>query len=81
MKRALALVFLLGSAIGLSVSACSDDYTGGGCCKKCSSGKPCGDSCIASGSQCNAPPGCACYGYGDETDNASETVSETETSG
>jgi len=30
------------------------------CCRVCSSGKPCGDSCIASTSTCNKPPGCAC---------------------
>jgi endonuclease/exonuclease/phosphatase family metal-dependent hydrolase len=30
------------------------------CCKLCSSGKPCGDSCIAATSSCSQPPGCAC---------------------
>lgn len=33
---------------------------GGGCCRTCSTGKPCGDSCIARELQCNQPPGCAC---------------------
>jgi len=33
---------------------------GGGCCKHCSAGKPCGDSCIALDKVCTKPPGCAC---------------------
>jgi hypothetical protein len=31
------------------------------CCKRCSEGKPCGDSCISLNYQCHQPPGCACY--------------------
>lgn len=30
------------------------------CCKRCSNGKPCGDSCIARSKTCHKPPGCAC---------------------
>lgn len=30
------------------------------CCKFCSSGKPCGDSCISSRYTCHKGPGCAC---------------------
>lgn len=30
------------------------------CCKHCSKGKPCGNSCIARDKTCRAPPGCAC---------------------
>jgi hypothetical protein len=30
------------------------------CCRTCSSGKACGDSCISSRSVCRAGPGCAC---------------------
>jgi hypothetical protein len=39
-----------------------DDYGGGGggCCKYCSSGQPCGDSCIAANKTCHKPRGCAC---------------------
>lgn len=33
---------------------------GSGCCKYCSSGKACGDSCIASNKSCNVGGGCAC---------------------
>jgi hypothetical protein len=34
----------------------SDD----GCCKHCTKGQPCGDSCIAATAKCKQPPGCAC---------------------
>jgi hypothetical protein len=30
------------------------------CCKKCSKGKACGDSCISRSKQCHKGPGCAC---------------------
>lgn len=30
------------------------------CCRVCTSGKPCGDSCIAMDATCSQPPGCAC---------------------
>jgi hypothetical protein len=32
----------------------------GTCCKHCTKGKPCGNSCIAASSKCKQPPGCAC---------------------
>jgi hypothetical protein len=32
------------------------------CCKVCSAGKPCGDSCISKNYNCTKPPGCACQG-------------------
>jgi len=32
------------------------------CCKVCSKGKACGDSCIARDRICHLPPGCACDG-------------------
>lgn len=31
-----------------------------GCCKRCSKGKACGDSCIARDKTCHKGPGCAC---------------------
>lgn len=31
-----------------------------GCCKICSKGKACGDSCISRDYECHQPPGCAC---------------------
>ena len=30
------------------------------CCKHCTTGKPCGDSCITKNKTCTKPPGCAC---------------------
>jgi hypothetical protein len=30
------------------------------CCKMCSKGKACGDSCIAQNKRCSKGPGCAC---------------------
>ena len=30
------------------------------CCKRCSTGKPCGDSCIARNKTCRVGAGCAC---------------------
>lgn len=30
------------------------------CCRYCSKGKPCGDSCINRSYTCHQPPGCAC---------------------
>lgn len=32
------------------------------CCKVCSKGKACGDSCISRSYTCHQPPGCACDG-------------------
>jgi hypothetical protein len=30
------------------------------CCRKCTKGQPCGNSCIAANAKCKQPPGCAC---------------------
>lgn len=30
------------------------------CCKHCTTGKPCGNSCISRSSTCHRGPGCAC---------------------
>lgn len=32
------------------------------CCKVCTQGKACGNTCIAAWMQCNVGPGCACDG-------------------
>lgn len=34
----------------------------GACCRVCTTGQACGDSCIAGESTCNQPEGCACEG-------------------
>jgi len=58
----LAFVLLIG--IGPTfLSGCSpDESSTGPCCKVCSTGKPCGDSCIAKDKTCNKGSGCACGG-------------------
>ena len=33
-----------------------------GCCKICTQGKACGNTCIARDKQCHVGPGCACDG-------------------
>ncbi len=33
-----------------------------GCCKHCTVGKACGDTCIARDKTCHVGPGCACDG-------------------
>lgn len=38
----------------------SERATADRCCKICSKGKPCGDTCIAQDKTCHLPPGCAC---------------------
>jgi hypothetical protein len=39
----------------------TENYSGGStCCKYCTTGKPCGDSCISVNKTCNVGPGCAC---------------------
>ena len=30
------------------------------CCKHCTKGQPCGNSCISANAKCKQPPGCAC---------------------
>jgi hypothetical protein len=57
MVRGAALAVM---AIVLGVSAASCGDFGGECCKTCSKGKACGDSCIARDKSCNVGPGCAC---------------------
>jgi hypothetical protein len=32
------------------------------CCRECTNGKPCGDTCISATASCTRPPGCACAG-------------------
>jgi hypothetical protein len=30
------------------------------CCKHCTKGQPCGNTCISAKAKCKQPPGCAC---------------------
>lgn len=54
-----AAFMLLGSA---SITPCIASGGQAGCCKVCSKGKACGNSCIARDKQCHQPRGCACDG-------------------
>lgn len=40
----------------------SDQLIAAACCKICSKGKACGDSCISRSKQCHKGAGCACDG-------------------
>ncbi len=44
----------------LSITSCDKDDSS--CCKTCTVGKACGDSCIDKNKTCHEPPGCACDG-------------------
>lgn len=61
MKMFVIAAFLaLGSATaGPCAIASANAYA---CCKVCTKGKACGDSCIARDKQCHKGPGCACNG-------------------
>lgn len=55
----LSCIFLLSAAPVLT--GCSDGPTSSGtCCKVCSTGKACGDSCINKDETCHKGAGCAC---------------------
>jgi len=57
-----SILLISGSAIG--GSACTTDGGGGNyaCCKVCTTGKACGDTCISRSYECHVGPGCACDG-------------------
>jgi hypothetical protein len=44
----------------LRASEWVEQAQGQACCKRCTKGKPCGNSCIAATSKCKQPAGCAC---------------------
>ncbi len=53
----LALLLVTGPAAMIDPCAAT-----GACCKVCTKGKACGDSCIAKHLNCHKPRGCACNG-------------------
>lgn len=59
-----ALVLTLAAASGppLTSGCKSSSGPSSSCCKVCTTGKACGNSCIATTDTCNQPPGCACNG-------------------
>jgi hypothetical protein len=44
------------------------------CCRRCSAGKPCGDSCISRDKNCNVGPGCACSALGPPSSSDTQSV-------
>jgi hypothetical protein len=61
MMRALALFAAATLALGpAATDMCA--ARGGGCCRVCSAGKACGNSCIARSKTCHKGKGCACDG-------------------
>jgi hypothetical protein len=62
MKTLLAAIAM--SAVSLTGAAapiCGSAYAAS-CCKTCSAGKACGDSCISRSKSCHKGKGCACNG-------------------
>lgn len=58
----LAIALATTTVVGSAAPLCAAGAEGYTCCKRCSAGKPCGDSCIAKTSKCTKPKGCACQG-------------------
>jgi hypothetical protein len=59
----IALVAMtLAAASGPPLTAACGDKSGTGpnCCKVCTTGKACGDTCIAASDTCHVGAGCAC---------------------
>lgn len=56
----LAAMLVIGPA---NVNPCNAAFAASvACCKVCSKGKACGNSCIARNKTCHQPRGCACDG-------------------
>jgi hypothetical protein len=58
--RVLIVTIPLSLAVG-APSGCGSN-TSGVCCKTCTTGKACGDSCISRDKTCQVGAGCACNG-------------------
>ncbi len=61
MKRMLLVLTLALLPLIPFTTAC--DSTDSGCCRICTTGKACGDSCIAQNETCRVGSGCACNGW------------------
>ncbi len=58
-----ALALTLAAASGPPLAtACKNSSGPSSCCKVCTTGKACGNSCIAQTDTCTQPPFCACNG-------------------
>lgn len=61
--RAFALIAAAAATLALGPSSLDACAVGaGGCCRICSTGKACGNSCIARSKTCHKGKGCACDG-------------------
>lgn len=56
-----ALALSAASLTGAAAPICGTAYAEG-CCKVCTKGKACGNSCISKEKTCHQPKGCACNG-------------------
>lgn len=59
MRYVLAALFVVAVAVGPAIARdipAKPDV----CCKVCTKGLACGNSCISRTKQCHKPPGCAC---------------------
>lgn len=60
---AVPLLALAGGSSPTGITCTTFDATGAQqCCKICTKGKACGDTCIAKDKVCHKGPGCACNG-------------------
>jgi len=59
--KLIGAIVLVGIALGVSGPIGCTPATSSGCCRYCTRGKPCGDTCIAAHLNCDRGPGCACY--------------------
>jgi hypothetical protein len=62
MLVAAAMLFAGPATISPCSSAAYAQTIGYACCKVCSKGKACGDSCISRDKECHKGKGCACDG-------------------
>jgi len=77
-------------AAGAVTTACVPAPTGGGgtggggggggrvCCRYCTTGKPCGNTCIARHLTCRTPGGCACFGNNVDPETEAEWLAAME---
>lgn len=66
--KAVGALLALFVALGFGPVGCTPGVSGGGggCCRVCTVGKPCGNTCISASYDCNTPGSCACYGNDNE---------------
>ena len=53
-------LFVLATLLAACEQDCANSSKRDGCCKVCTTGKPCGDTCISEADTCRTVGGCAC---------------------